>query len=157
MSALPRLTLNLSLHLNFNVVFLLNTSWVLSMPILRLPILKLIFNSTLSLIRLYVSIYSFKISRVVWQTLPKKSSITFISFNRHFIPDKDWQKKRRAWDGRIPYAWIEKGELTAPDRGPKKSILGPLGRGVLRFSKKAYRNPVHILAILAKIRENLPF
>jgi len=43
------------------------------------------------------------------------------------------------------------------NRDPKKAFSGAPGRGVLRFFKKAYRNPVHILAILAKIRENLPF
>jgi len=42
-------------------------------------------------------------------------------------------------------------------QGPKKSILGPLGRGVLRFWKKAYRNPVHILLKIAIFPQNRPF
>jgi len=54
----------------------------------------------------------------------------------------------------IPY---ENTRELAPNRGSKIAILGPLGRGVLRFSKKGYRNPVHILAKIAIFHQNLPF
>jgi len=51
----------------------------------------------------------------------------------------------------------EKQEKVAPNRGPKNAFSGPLGRGVLRFSARAYRILVHILAIFAKIHENPSF
>jgi len=38
---------------------------------------------------------------------------------------------------------------------PKKGSRGPPGRGVLRFSAQAYRNPVHIFAKNAVFSENL--
>jgi len=34
-------------------------------------------------------------------------------------------------------------------RGPKKWPRGPPGRGVLRFSARGYRNPVHFFAFFA--------
>jgi len=45
-----------------------------------------------------------------------------------------------------------------PKKGdPKIPVWGPLGRGVLRFWKKAYRNPVHIFVKIAIFHENPPF
>jgi len=51
----------------------------------------------------------------------------------------------------------KKTRKTSPDQGPKKSILGPLGRGVLRFSRRAYRILVHIFVIFADFHENVSF
>jgi len=39
---------------------------------------------------------------------------------------------------------------------PKKGARGPPGRGVLRFSARGYRNPVHILAKIGIFSENRP-
>jgi len=39
--------------------------------------------------------------------------------------------------------------------GPKNRARGPPGRGVLRFSSEAYRNPVHILPKIAIFSKNL--
>jgi len=41
------------------------------------------------------------------------------------------------------------GPKKSSKTAPKKWARGPPGRGVLRFSAPGYRNPVHILAILA--------
>jgi len=40
--------------------------------------------------------------------------------------------------------------------GPKKRARGPPGRGVLRFWRQAYRNPVHIFTKNAVFSENVP-
>jgi len=56
-------------------------------------------------------------------------------------------ENRDAWDGR----------KTAPYRVPKKAFSGALGRGVLRFSARAYRNSVHILPKIAYFSQNVPF
>jgi len=45
---------------------------------------------------------------------------------------------------------------TAPKRGPKKWVWGPPGRGVLRFWRQAYRNPVHIFEKIAVFSKNVP-
>jgi len=42
------------------------------------------------------------------------------------------------------------------ETAPKKGARGPPGRGVLRFSRQAYRNPVHILTKIDVFSENRP-
>jgi len=40
--------------------------------------------------------------------------------------------------------------------GPKKRGPGPPGRGVLHFSSRGYRNPVHIFEKIAVFSKNVP-
>jgi len=46
------------------------------------------------------------------------------------------------------------GRKTGPKPGLKKRVWGPPGRGVLRFSVQAYRNPVHIFVFFAFFSKN---
>jgi len=48
----------------------------------------------------------------------------------------------------------KKEHKNRPKRGPEKRARGPPGRGVLRFWRPAYRNPVHILAIFRLFSKN---
>jgi len=50
-------------------------------------------------------------------------------------------------DGNMP----KKVQKTAPEKWAR----GPPGRGVLRFSRQAYRNPVHFSAKIAVFSKNL--
>jgi len=43
----------------------------------------------------------------------------------------------------------QKSTKISQKRGPEKRARGPPGRGVLRFWRQAYRNPVHIFAKIA--------
>jgi len=47
----------------------------------------------------------------------------------------------------------QKSRKYGPKTAPKKGARGPPGRGVLRFSARGYRNPVHIFAFLAFFSE----
>jgi len=49
---------------------------------------------------------------------------------------------------------VQKSTKIGPKRGPEKRARGPPGRGVLRFWRPAYRNPVHILAIFRFFSKN---
>jgi len=42
------------------------------------------------------------------------------------------------------------------EKRPKKGSREPPGRGVLRFSARGYRNPVHILTKIDVFSENRP-
>jgi len=75
-----------------------------------------------------------------------------------------YQVKMEVWNiNKIKSAWVggivARGGRKSAENGrkwpPKKGSRGPPGRGVLRFSAQAYRNPVHIFAKNAVFSENL--
>jgi len=66
-------------------------------------------------------------------------------------------KERRVVGGQDGWFMPENSGKLATNQDPKKAFSGALGRGVLRFSRQAYRILVHILAIFAKIHENPSF
>jgi len=85
----------------------------------------------------------------------------YVSYSQYSLARRlRWGFRR----GRIKvYGWQKDGQ-TRPEtvcqarkRDPKIRFWGPLGRGVLRFSRQAYRNSVHILAFFRVFRQNCPF
>jgi len=60
----------------------------------------------------------------------RKTRMLFCTLGRNnILRTGSWDEKKDGWVG------LKRRE-SAPDRGPKKSILGPLGRGVLRFGRR---------------------